>query len=171
VPSGQWFVRELRSSDTEDELHDRALMRLTPALERARYGLVAQDAQTLRYRRRYLPTTALLAGLLLTASAAYAIAHRAQAGGAIPWPAAAIGAAGIALLALVRRSEVVIITITARPGGSRALLAGYVNDRARIVLRTWSPPIRPNLRCITHPALRAPPAARSPAHSGPWRDR
>jgi hypothetical protein len=71
---------------------------------------------------------------------------------------------------LVRRSEVVIVTITARPGGSRALLAGYVSDRARIALRTWSPPIRPNLRCITHPALPLTPVARSPAHSAPWRD-
>jgi hypothetical protein len=170
VPSGQWFVRELRSSDTADELCDRALISLTPDLERARYELVAQDARTLRYRRRYLPTTALLLGLALTASAAYVIAEGLRADHPFAWPAAAIGVAGIALLVLVRRSEVVIVTITSRPGGSRALLAGYVSDRGRIALRTWSPPIRPNLRCITHPPHRSPPAAHSPAHSAPSRD-
>jgi hypothetical protein len=168
MASGQWFVRELRSSDTVDELHSRALIGLTPELERARYELVASDDHRLPYRRRYLPTAAILLGAALIACTVGVWVH---ADRAVPWPAAAIGIAGIALLLLVRRSEVVIVTVMARPGGSRALLAGYVNDRARLALRTWSPPTRPNLRCITHPAARPPSASRSAAHAAPRQDR
>lgn len=171
MASGQWFVRELRSSDTVDELCSRALIGLTPELERAHYELVANEDHRLQYRRRYLPTAVMLIGLTLTALAAYAIAVWMHADRALPWQGAVVGIAGIALLVLVRRSEVVIVTVMARPGGSRALLAGYVNDRARLALRTWNPPIRPNLRCITHPATRSPSAGRLPAHVAPWHDR
>jgi hypothetical protein len=161
MASGQWFVRELKSSDTPDELCDRALMRLTPELKRARYELIARDAHMIRYRRRYLPTLAMVLGLLLTAVAAYRITGWLHADRAMPWAILAVGLLGVGLLALVRRSEVVILTVTARPGGSRALVAGHVNDRARLALRTWSPPVRPNLRCITHSGVRSVPPARS----------
>lgn len=164
--AGQWFVRELRSSDTPDELLRRTCTRLTPELERAQYELVADADHMLRYRRRYLPTAVMLLGLILTAASAYAIAGELPTGRAAPWPAAAVGLAGIALLVLVRRSEVLIVTVSPRPGGSGALVAGYVNDRARIALRTWSPPIRPNLRCVTHPSHQPPPAAQSASPRG-----
>jgi hypothetical protein len=161
--AGRWFVRELRSSDTPDELLSRTCARLTPELARAQYQLVADTDHTLRYQRRYLPTAVMLLGLLLTAASAYVIAGGLPRSYGVPWPAAAVGAAGIALLVLVRRAEVLIVTVSPRPGGSGALVAGYVNDRARIALRTWSPPIRPNLRCVTHPGHQPLPATRSGA--------
>lgn len=166
MASGQWFVRELRSSDTPDELHRRTCTGLTPELERARYELVADEDHMLHYRRRYLPTASMLLGLLMTAVGAYAIADGLPAWRGMPSPAVAVGVAGIALLLLVRRSEVLIVTVTPRAGGSGALVAGYVNARARIALRTWNPPIRPNLRSVTPQGHRPPPAARSGSPRG-----
>jgi hypothetical protein len=171
MASGQWFVRELRSSDTPDELRSRALTRLTPELERANYELVASTDRMLRYRRRRPPSGAIFAGALLIAVAACAVAVDIPAGRAVALPMAAVSVCGIALLALVRRSDVLIVTVSSRPAGSSALVAGYVNDRARIALRTWNPPVRPKLHCVTHAPHRAAYAGRPAIRSAPSRER
>lgn len=161
--SSQWFVRELRSSDTPDQLHGRALTDLTPVLARAHYELVARNAGMLRYERRHLPRSALTLGVLLIVGAAYAAVSFPPAHGVLLVPTGALGLGGIALLASVRRSDLLTVTVTARTGGSEARLAGCLNDRARIAVRTWDPPVRPNLRCITHQTRLSPRAARPSA--------
>jgi hypothetical protein len=145
MPAGQWMTREVRSSEPPEELRRAVLLMLTCRLNRAGFRLVESGEQTILYRRRYFPAGAPLLGLLLAAVAAWASASTIHAGYQPVWSMLVVGAAGFAMAVSARRSEMLAVTVLARAGGSAAMVAGYANELALIVIQDWSPPWPPEL--------------------------
>ncbi len=134
MPAGELYCREIRSSETPEDLHRRVVLQLSPLLAPAHYKLAAEDPQHIEYSRRYLPTAALIAALLaLVLAAAAALAD-------VPAPAAALGLAGLVTLLFARRSEELRVAVQPRPGGSTAYLSGFLTSRARMSLLGFEPP-------------------------------
>jgi hypothetical protein len=138
MPAGEPFAREIRSRDTPEELQHRVVVQLTALLAPAKYKLAAQSAESVEYRRQYLPTGPVAIALGLAGLGALAAAS----GGLEPLLAALAGVLAIPLL-LIRRSETLVVRVERRPGGSAALVSGHLNGRGRMALLGLDPLSQP----------------------------
>ncbi len=141
MPAGELFTREIRSSEPPEELHRRVVVQLSPLLAPANYKLAAQDAQNVHYRRRYVPTALLVAGVGLGALAV--VAYVAGDRGPV---LALLGSLGLAALGFARRTEALTVSVRPRPGGSSAVLSGCLTGRARMAVVGFDPPRGRRLR-------------------------
>lgn len=114
-------------------------MSLTPQLERAGHRLVEPGNPTLLYRRRYLPIglvlVAMLAGTAGTVEAASTIASNPRRSSVV----LATVVVAVGLVSLMRRSEMLAVTVLPRTGGSVAMVAGYASDTGQFSIRNWRP--------------------------------
>jgi hypothetical protein len=147
MPAGELFTREIRSCEPPEDLHRRVVVQLSPLLAPANYKLAAQDAQNVHYSRRYIPTALLVASVGVIALVA--IAHVAGDGGLM---STLLGLLGVGILSFARRREALTVSVRPRPGGSTAVLSGYLTGRARMALLGFDPPQGRRLRIApTHP--------------------
>ena len=150
MPAGELFTREIRSCEPPEDLHRLVVVQLSALLAPANYKLAAQDAQSVQYCRRYVPTALLVAGIGVVAFVA--IASIAGDGGLVQ---TLLGALALGILLVVRRTEALTVSIQPRPGGSTAVLSGYLTGRARMVLLGFEPPQGRRLRLapahVSHP--------------------
>lgn len=135
MPAGDLYSREIRSSESPEDLHRRVVVQISPLLAPAKYKLAAQDPQNVQYSRHYLPTAGIGAGLLTLALGCVAIVA-----GASALLALASVPIACAILPISRRRELLTVSIQPRPGGSTAFLSGYLSARARMLLIDFAPP-------------------------------
>ena len=140
MPAGELYSREIRSSETPEDLHRRVLVQLSPLLAPAKYKLAAQDPQNVEYCRRYLPAAGVLGSTLVVVLAGVMLA----AGARLVLVLAAVSI-GLAVLLTSRRRESLTVAIQPQPGGSTAFLSGYLTGRARMSLVGFEPPSRSRL--------------------------
>jgi hypothetical protein len=134
LPAGELYSREIRSTETPEDLYRRVVVQLSPLLAPAHYKLAAQDSQHVEYSRRYLPTAALVAALLALGLAGLAaLLISATIGGCL-------AALGLGTLLLARRREALRVAVQPRPGGSTAVLSGHLTGRARLSVVAFEPP-------------------------------
>jgi hypothetical protein len=158
LPAGELYTREIRSSEPPEDLHWRVVAQLSPLLEPAHYKLTAQDAQRVEYSRRYIPTW-----LLVLASLIVMLAGVANIVGEAELAIALGGGFGAGSLLCVRRREDLTVSVQPRPGGSTAVLSGFLTGRGRMALLAFEPPLESRLPIASgHPPTAADLAGRPP---------
>jgi hypothetical protein len=133
-------MREIRSREPPEDLYWRVVVQLSPLLEPAHYKLAAQDPQHVEYHRRYIP-----ASLLVGAVVAIAVAGIVSAAVGVGPLSVLPGALALAALLGFRRREALTVSVHPRPGGSTAILRGYLSGHGRMALLGFDPPRSPRM--------------------------
>ena len=130
MPEGQLITTEHRVAASPDDAHQKTLKGLSPALQQAKYRLISNDAQSITYERKYLPSTAMALALLALLAAIFV-------NSTAPSPDTrfiVLGWAAVAVLAFYRRRESLSVTFEGTDEGSRIVVAGNVSTKGRAAL-------------------------------------